>query len=264
MQLDSGHIEMREDGGIGWLVFNNPGRLNAISQEMIADAIKVIETYEASPTVKVVILRGAGEKAFISGGDISKFEKARADARANDRYGKLPARLQEMMANLGKPLIAMIHGYCLGGGMAIALAADLRFASSNCRLGIPAALRGIVYPLESTKRLVDLVGPSAAKDLMFSGRQIHADEALRLGLINRVFAPDELEQQTIAYAQAVAQNAPLSVRAAKFFIGQLGIEKAQRDTHRMQSMIDAAANSDDFEEATRAFLEKRKPVFRGA
>ena len=158
----------------------------------------------------------------------------------------------------------MIHGYCLGGGLSIALCADLRFAADTCQLGVPAAQRAIVYPLEGLARLVEVVGPSVAKDLAMSARRVGHEEALRLGLVNRVFNPEELERETIAYAQTLAANAPLSVRAAKYFINQLGLEKAERDEAAMTKMQLAAADSEDFKEATRAFMEKRKPVFRGA
>jgi enoyl-CoA hydratase/carnithine racemase len=162
-----------------------------------------------------------------------------------------------------KPMIAMIHGYCLGGGMSMALGADLRFASTTAKLGIPAARRGIAYPINSLTRLCDLIGPSRAKDLMFTARQVPADEALQIGLLNRVFAPDDLERETVAYAQVIAENAPLSVQAAKYFIDQIGLEIHQRDPDRISLMSDACVTSEDFKEATKSYLEKRAPVFRG-
>ena len=264
MNLTSGLIDAHEDNGIGWLIWNNPTKLNAISADMMIDAAEVLLAFDASPDVKIVIMRGAGEKAFISGGDISKFKEARADAEAEKRYREIPERLQVIMANLGKPLIAMIHGYCLGGGMSMALCADLRFASTAAKLGIPAAKRGIAYPTSSLERLRALVGPSRAKDLMFTARQVPAEEAFQMGLLNRLFAPEALERETVAYARAVADNAPLSVRAAKFFIDQVGLEPQHRDAARIQAMTDACINSEDFKEATKSFMEKRKPVFNGS
>lgn len=263
MTLMSGKIDVRLDGAIGWLVWNNPDKLNAISVDMMLDATEVLEKLEADPAIQVVVMRGAGEKAFISGGDISKFKDVRGDAEAERRYREVPDRLQAFMTAMSKPLIAMIHGYCLGGGLAMALSADLRFAAATARLGVPAAKRGIAYPASSLERLRDLIGPSRAKDMLFSARHVPAEEALAIGLVNRVFPPEDLERETLAYARAVAENAPLSVKAAKIFIDQVGLPRAKRDTARMQALSDACVNSEDFKEATRSFLEKRKPVFRG-
>lgn len=263
MNLTSGLIDAHTDEGIGWLVWNNPTKLNAISADMMIDAAEVLLDFDASPDVKIVVMRGAGEKAFISGGDISKFKDTRGDAESEKRYREIPERLQSIMTNLSKPLIAMIHGYCLGGGMSMALCADLRFASTTAKLGIPAAKRGIAYPTSSLENLRALVGPSRAKDLMFTARQVPAEEAFQLGLLNRLFAPEDLERETVAYARAVAENAPLSVRAAKFFINQVGFEPQRRDAQKIQAMTDACITSEDFKEATKSFLEKRKPVFKG-
>jgi enoyl-CoA hydratase/carnithine racemase len=263
MNLLSGLIGAEIKGPIGWLIFDNPTKLNALSPGMPEDALRVIEAYEADPAVKVVIMRGAGTKAFISGGDIKSFDRTRANAEAARLAREAPETLRLKMLDLEKPLIAMIHGYCLGGGLGMALNADLRFAASDSVFGIPAALRGIAYAPAGLKTLVDLVGPSVAKDIMFSARRLQADEALRIGLINRVVAPDALEAETVAYAEQLAINAPLSIRASKFFINQLGLPHEQRDEARMDAMQREAENSEDFQEATRSFLEKRKPVFHG-
>jgi len=263
MNLTSGLIGAETKGPIGWLIWDNPTKLNALSPGMSEDALTVVEAYEADPAIKVVVMRGAGTKAFISGGDISSFDKTRANAEVAKRAREAPTKLRLKMLHLEKPLIAMIHGYCLGGGLGMALNADLRFASSDAQFSVPAALRGIAYAPEGLKSLVDLVGPSIAKDIMFSARRLKADEALRIGLINRVVEADELEAVTIEYAERLAANAPLSIRASKFFINQLGLECAQRDEPRMDAMQRAAENSEDFQEATRSFLEKRRPVFQG-
>ena len=263
MNLTSGLIGAETKGPIGWLIWDNPTKLNALSPGMSEDALTVIEAYAADPAIKVVVMRGAGTKAFISGGDIASFDKTRANAEVAKRAREAPTKLRLKMLHLEKPLIAMIHGYCLGGGLGMALNADLRFASSDAQFSVPAALRGIAYAPEGLKSLVDLVGPSIAKDIMFSARRLKADEALRIGLINRVVEADELQAVTIEYAERLAANAPLSIRASKFFINQLGLERAQRDEPRMDAMQREAENSEDFQEATRSFLEKRKPVFQG-
>jgi enoyl-CoA hydratase len=263
MKLASGLVTAEIKGPIGWLTWNNPDKLNALSPGMPEDALAVIEAYEADPAIKVVVMRGAGRKAFISGGDIKSFDKTRADPETARRAREVPGQLRLKMLNLEKPLIAMIYGYCLGGGLGMALNADLRFASADAQFSVPAAVRGIAYAPEGLKSLVDLVGPSIAKDIMFSARRLKADEALRIGLINRVVDAEELEAVTVAYAETLAANAPLSVRASKYFINQLGLERAQRDEARMDAMQREAEASEDFKEATRSFMEKRKPVFQG-
>ena len=251
------------DGAIGWLIFENPKKLNAFSTNMAVQALEIVTAYESDPSIRVMIMRGAGEKAFISGGDISNFDKTRLNPETAKDFRGAYDQLRDKIINIDKPVIAMIHGYCLGGGMNMALCADMRFGSATSQLGIPAALRGIAYPQTGLKLLVDVVGQSAAKDMMFSARRLKADEAHQIGLLNRVFAPEDLERETVAYANALAANAPLSIRASKFFINQLRLEEAGRDQATMKRMEQEASNSEDFKEATRSFMEKRKPVFRG-
>jgi enoyl-CoA hydratase/carnithine racemase len=263
MNLRSGLIGAEATGPIGWLIWDNPSKLNALSPGMAEDALIVIETYAADPAIKVVVMRGAGRKAFISGADIKSFDKTRASTEAARLARDASAQLRRRMLNLEKPLIAMIYGYCLGGGLGMALNADLRFASTDSQFSVPAAVRGVAYAPDGLKSLVDLVGPSVAKDIMFSARRLKSDEALRVGLVNRVVDADQLEAETIAYAETLAANAPLSIRASKFFINQLGLERAERDEARMEAMQREAEHSEDFKEATRSFMEKRKPVFQG-
>jgi enoyl-CoA hydratase len=263
MNLASGLVRAETSGPIGWLIWDNPTKLNALSPGMAEDALTVIEAYAADPAIKVVVMRGEGRKAFISGGDIKSFDKTRADVETARIAREAPGKLRLRMLNLEKPLIAMVYGYCLGGGLGMALNADLRFASTDAQFSVPAALRGIAYAPEGLKSLVDLVGPSIAKDIMFSGRRLKTEEALRIGLINRVVDAEELEAVTVEYAQTLAANAPLSIRASKYFINQLGLERAARDEARMDAMQREAEDSEDFKEATKSFLEKRKPVFQG-
>jgi len=261
--LKSGLVRAETQGPIGWLIWDNPAKLNALSPGMSEDALCVIEAYAADPAIKVVIMRGSGRKAFISGGDISSFDKTRANAEIARQSRAIPAKLRQAMLDLEKPLIAMIYGYCFGGGLGMALNADLRFASTDSQFAVPAAVRGVAYAPSGLQQLVDLVGPSIAKDIMFSARRLKSDEALRVGLINRVTDAEELEALTIEYAETLARNAPLSIRASKFFINQLGLPEEQRNQPRIAAMIDEAENSEDFKEATRSFMEKRKPVFQG-
>jgi enoyl-CoA hydratase len=263
MKLTSGMVAAEMKEPIGWLIWDNQSKLNALSPSMYPDALTVIETFEADPAIKVAVMRGAGQRAFISGADISSFAKTRANADAAERARATSDKLRNAMLQMEKPLIAMIHGYCLGGGLGMALNADIRFASSDSQFSIPAAHRGVAYALDGLKQLVDVVGPSVAKDIMFSARRLHADEALRVGLVNRVVEPDKLEAVTVEYAETLAANAPLSIRASKFFINQLGLEVAERNEARMAAMQREAAESEDFKEATRSFMEKRRPVFQG-
>lgn len=263
MKLTSGLVAAEVKGTIGWLIWDNQSKMNALSPSMYPDALSVIETFEADPAVKVVVMRGAGTRAFISGADISSFEKTRSDAATAEKARLVPEQLRQAMITMEKPLIAMIRGYCLGGGMGMALNADIRFASSDSQFSVPAAHRGVAYAPEGLKQLVDVVGPSVAKDIMFSARRLKADEALRVGLVNRVVEPEELEQVTVEYAETLGANAPLSIRASKYFINQLGLEKSERNEARMVAMQKEAANSEDFKEATRSFMEKRRPVFQG-
>lgn len=265
--LAEGTVRAEREGAIGWVIFDNPSRLNALSEEMSGQALAIVRGFAADDDVRVLILRGAGTKAFISGGDISKFRDGESDGDAGSGRSDSGRRNYEAVKNLlretWKPVVAMIHGYCLGGGLGLALAADIRLAASSARLGIPAAKRGLGYPWEHMQQLVGIVGPAVARDLMFSGRQIEADEAARYGLVNRVIPAEALERETRAYAGELAANAPLTIRAAKFCIDELMRGQGVQDRERMQQLIDAANGSEDFREATRAFREKRPPVFRG-
>jgi enoyl-CoA hydratase len=263
MKLTSGMVGAEVNGPIGWLIWDNQSKLNALSPAMYPDALTVIEAFEADPAVKVVVMRGAGKRAFISGADISSFAKTRSGAEALERARAVPDKLRQAMLDMEKPLIALIRGYCLGGGLGMALNADIRFASSDSQFSVPAAHRGVAYAPEGLKQLVDLVGPSVAKDIMFSARKLKADEALHVGLVSRVVEPEELEAVTVEYAETLAANAPLSIRASKYFINQLGLERAERNDARMAVMRREAADSEDFKEATLSFMEKRRPVFQG-
>ena len=251
------------EDAIGWAIFENPERLNALSEDMAGQAAELVRGYASDAGIRVVILRGAGEKAFISGGDISKFRSGDSEAGRGRADRVNYDALKAAMKDCPKPVLAMIHGYCLGGGMGLALSADVRIAAASAQLGIPAAKRALGYPWEYLRELIGIVGPAVAKDVMFSGRRIGAEEALCMGLVNRVFPAETLEEETRAYAAELAENAPLTIRAAKFCIDELMKPEGEEDRAAMQAAIDAASDSEDFKEATRSFMEKRKPVFRG-
>ena len=250
-------------GAVGHLVFNNPARHNALSLEMSMAAAEVMDDFLADDTVRVIVLSGAGGKAFVSGADISKFEKSRATKEQIEAYAKKGARFRTLLKDSAKPTIAMIRGYCLGGGLAVALNCDLRICSENSSFGIPAAKLGIGYPSERLGQLVELVGPSVAKDMMFTARRVPAPEALRLGIVNYVLAPDELEAFVENYANTIAGNAPLSIFAAKRGIDEYVKDADKRDLALCEKVVADCMGSQDYVEGRRAFMEKRKPAFTG-
>ncbi|BBK45342.1 enoyl-CoA hydratase [Allostella vacuolata] len=249
--------------GVGWLTFNQPERRNAISVEMWDGIAAAGRAFAADPEVRVVVMRGAGDKAFTAGADISEFEKVRADAAAEAAYHARSVAAGQALKALEVPLIAMIRGFCVGGGMGMALRADLRIASSDSRFGIPAARLGVSYSQESLDRLTQLTGPSVAKHIMFLGRQYTADQALAMGLVNEVVAPEALEETVTAIAAEIAANAPLSIRASKAMIEATAIDPSRRDHAREAELERACFDSEDYKEGRRAFMEKRRPVFRG-
>ncbi|CAN5366638.1 enoyl-CoA hydratase [soil metagenome] len=262
LPLDTAKIIATVHDGIGWITFNHPERRNAMSLEMWTGLGDAIEDFEADAEVRVVVMRGAGGKAFVSGADISEFDEHRANAQQKQRYGEIAARAHHGLARFSKPLIAMIDGFCIGGGLALALSADLRFAAPGSRFGIPAAKLGLGYEYEGLAVLARLVGPSAAKDLMFSARFLDTDEALRIGLINAVVDAAALEEHVRAYATQVARNAPLTVRAAKAAVRLFETYSAADDAE-VATLVDRCFDSDDYREGRTAFLEKRTPQFNG-
>ena len=249
--------------GIGSLVFNNPEKRNALSPDMALAAAEVIEDFERDPAIRVIVLSGAGDKAFVSGGDISRFETERATPEQMAEYSRKSERFRSALLRVGKPTIAMIRGYCLGGGLAVALNCDLRFCSEDSQFGIPAARLGIGYGAERLTQLVRLVGPAVAKDILFSGRRLSAAEALRVGLVNQVVPAAELQSFVDNYAATLAANAPLSILAAKRVIDEIVKDKEDRDMALCERVIADCFASQDYVEGRRAFMEKRRPVFTG-
>lgn len=263
LALDTGKILAEVSDGVGWLTFNNPERRNAVSLEMWQGLAQATTAFEADPEVRVVVLRGAGGRSFAAGADISEFEQHRANAEQKKRYGELAAGGHRGLAKLSKPLIAMIQGFCIGGGLAIALSADLRFATPGSRFAIPAAKLGLGYDYPGLAALARLVGPSATKDILFSARMLEADEALRIGLINFVVDEAELENRVREYAARVAANAPMTVHAVKSAMQVFERYSADPAAAEIAALVDACFNSDDYKEGRRAFMEKRTPRFSG-
>lgn len=263
LALETGKMLARKGGGIGWIVFNQPEKRNAVSVEMWQAMETIAADFAADDAVRVVVITGAGEKAFVSGADISQFETLRADADAQGQYDRMTAPGRAALAALDKPTIAMIRGYCIGGGLGIALGADIRIAAEDARFAIPAAKLGLAYAAAGLKRLVDLVGPAQAKEIMFTARQYDAAEALRIGLVNRVVPVGELAATVRTLAETIAANAPLTVRASRVTINEVLKDPAERDTALLDHVFRACFDSEDYREGRRAFLAKRAPAFRG-
>ena len=258
-----GKILQSVEDGIGIVTFNNPDKRNAMSLDMWEGLGQSLLELRDDAEVRVVILTGAGDKAFVSGADISQFEKTRHNAEASEEYSRRSAAQRALLADYPKPTIACIRGFCLGGGMQVAMLADIRLASDNSQFGIPAAKLGIAYGYDGLRNLVSLVGPSWARLIMYTGMRIDAAEALRIGLVDRVLPDSALWDAALEIARSIAANAPLAIKAAKITIAQILKDPAARDFDAIKNIGASCMDSEDFREGRRAFMEKRKPVFRG-
>jgi enoyl-CoA hydratase len=258
-----GKMLAARDGGIGLITFNQPEKRNAMSMEMWIGLGEILAGFEADDTISVVVLSGAGDKAFVSGADISQFEKNRHNADAQKEYDRLTGIGRERFHNFPKPIIAKIRGFCMGGGLAIAMATDLRIGTPDSQFGIPAARLSIAYAPDSVKRLIDLVGPAHARMILYTARRIDAEEAERIGLINKMVEDEELSDEVLDIARTIADNAPLSVAASKLTINEMLKDESQRDVAAMKRMMDTCFNSADFKEGRTAFMEKRAPRWVG-
>lgn len=245
------------------MVFDHPERRNAVSVAMWDAIPDIAATLDADAGVRVVVLRGAGDRAFVSGADISQFESARTGAAAAQAYEDKGIRAFSALANVSKPVIAAIHGFCIGGGMAIALTADLRIAADDAELAIPAARLGLGYHAPGIEALVRLVGPSTAMEIFFTARRFAAHEALARGVVNEVVPKASLDARVRELAGAIAENAPLTLRSMKLVARELGRPEGARDDAAIRASIHACFDSEDYREGVRAFLEKRKPQFSG-
>jgi enoyl-CoA hydratase/carnithine racemase len=224
---------------------------------------RIMDDFARDDAIRVVVISGAGGKAFVSGADISRFEKERSDEAAQARYSAISSKANEAIYQFPKPTIAMIRGYCLGGGLGLAVCCDLRIASEDSRFGVPAAKLGVGYGFTGIKRLADLVGPSFTKEIFFTARQFDASEALAMGLINRAVPADKLEAYVKDYTDTISNNAPLTVNSVKFIANQIAVDPDKRDLTRCDDLVKRCFASKDFIEGRTAFMQKRKPAFTG-
>jgi len=259
----SDKILAAKEGQLGILTFNNPERHNAMSLDMWRLATAELAAFGSDPDVRVVILTGAGGKAFVSGADISKFENERSTAKAVNEYGQAVEALCDALLDFEKPTIAMIHGYCIGGGLNIAVCCDLRYCNPGARFGIPAAQLGIGYPHAAVRRLMNLIGPQFVREMLFTARRFDSGAAARIGLVNGTLEDTEIDSVVRQTAMQIADNAPLSLHAAKTAIRELLQDQSRRDLGLCDREVERCFDSDDYREGRRAFMEKRKPAFKG-
>ncbi len=251
---------VEEKDGIATLTLNRPQSHNAINMGMYQALPDLVAGLDKDPDVKVVVVRGAGEKSFASGADIKEFEKERGSAAAARNYNEKVAAAERAIEGLSKPTIAMIHGYCIGGGAGLALACDLRFADTRARFAITPAKLGLVYSLESTKRLVDLAGPAQAKWILMSGQRVDAQRAHQIRLADEVVPPDDLEKLTYEFAELLCTRAQFSIRATKQIVGRIVAGQIE-DDEETRELRNSSFDTEDYAEGVRAFIEKRRPEF---
>lgn len=263
MQNLTDKLVANKENSIGWIVFNNPARHNAVSMEMWQALPLVLDAYARDPEVRVIILKGAGEKAFVAGADISQFKEKRSSPEAVNAYNAAADHASKALQECPKPTIAMIRGYCIGGGTSIAVGCDIRIAAEDARFGVPAARLGLGYRFAGIKNLADIVGPAFTAEIFFTARQFTAQEALAMNLINRLVPVAELEKYTIDYANTIVNNAPITISAIKRALVEYQKNPGERDLAVCQKMVDDCYASDDYKEGQTAFMEKRNPVFKG-
>jgi enoyl-CoA hydratase len=253
----------RKDGRVGYVIFNNPERRNAVSLDMWARTTEILTDFARDDDVRVVVLTGAGGKAFVSGADVSRFESERSSLEATRVYNQTVEKANASIYEFPKPTIAMIRGYCIGGGLGLAVCCDLRICSDNSKFAIPAAKLGLGYGYAGVKRLTDVVGPAFAKEIFYTARQFDAEEARTMGVVNRVVPESELEDYVKSYADTIAINAPLTVKTAKYIVNEAVKDESKRDLARCRELVEQCFASNDYTEGRKAFMEKRKPAFTG-
>ncbi len=254
----------RKDGRVGIMTFNNPEKHNAVSFEMWEAAEKILDAFVADPEIRVIVLTGAGGKAFVSGADISKFESERASEEAVQKYNALVEKVYMRIYQMPKPTIAMIRGFCFGGGLNLAICCDMRFATEASKFALPAAKLGLGYGYNGLRRYIETIGPVATKEIFYTARHFTSAEAHRWGMVNRVLADDALEATVMEIANTIADNAPLTVATIKQSTVEILKDPAKQDIAKCDAMVAACFASSDYKEGRKAFMEKRKPQFTGS
>ena len=252
-----------KDDTAEWITFNNPAKRNAMSFDMWLSLDIALNDFIADPAIRVIVLKGAGDKAFVSGADISEFKEKRANPEMVAEYNQVSVTIAQKLLNCPKPTIAMIRGYCMGGGLGTALTCDLRICADDARFGIPAGKLGVGYKYSALKRLNDIVGPANTAEIFYTARQFDAQEAKDMGLVNRVLPVDKLEEYVANYVKTIGGNAPLTLKAVKVCLGEIAKDDHARDPALCERVVDECFASEDYAEGRTAFMEKRKPAFMG-
>lgn len=254
-------IFLEKNGEVATIYLNRPEKRNALNYQMWVTIPELVKQCEQDQEIKVVVFQGINETAFAAGADISEFQTLRYNAGDADKYNQATLTAEKAIMDLSKPTIAMVQGFCVGGGCEIAVACDFRFSDTNGKFGITPAKLGLVYNLPGTKNLVDLVGPAKAKDILYTGRLLSAEEAFQISLIDRIYSPEEIKEQTYEYARLICRNAQFSVRGAKYVITKV-LEGVSHDTEDIAKLVLDSFDTDDYKEGVKAFMEKRRPNFR--
>jgi enoyl-CoA hydratase/carnithine racemase len=256
-------ILTRKDGAIGHVIFNNPDKLNAISLDMWEGMGRAVDLFEADPEIRVIVVSGAGGKSFVAGADVSKYEEERMGENAQEHYAQTGERSLSALYNSTKVTVAAIDGWCIGGGISVAVSCDLRYCSEKSKFGQPAMRYGIGYRYKSLRRLVDIVGVPASKDMLLGGLQFDAQEAYAKGLVGRVVPDSEFQAFIDKTAASIAAGAPLTARQVKYTLNTIVKDPADRDLARCEELFQICYASNDYKEGIRAFAEKRRPAFTG-
>jgi enoyl-CoA hydratase/carnithine racemase len=253
----------RREGGIGWVTLSSPAKYNAMSYDMWKALPEALQAFDRDPDIRAIVLTGDGEKAFVSGADISQFEQQRSSKDAQDIYNAAVEAAYQAPSRCSKPVIAKIRGICMGGGLGLAAGCDVRIAASDAVFRMPAARLGLGYGYVGLKRFADIMGVANTADIFFSARKFDAADALRMGFVSRALPVADFDREFQAYAQMVSENAPLTLAAAKRALSEIVQDPAKRDLAAVGKMVEACFSSEDYKEGRTAFMEKRTPAFKG-
>jgi enoyl-CoA hydratase len=259
--MGNNHVYLEKNGAVATLFFNRPEKRNALTHEMWKAIPGLVKDAGEDANIKVLVLRGVDETSFAAGADISEFKTLRSTAAGAKIYNDATHEAERAVATFKKPTIAMVQGFCIGGGCELAAACDFRFADTTARFGITPAKLGLVYGLDATKQLVDLVGPSNAKYILFSGNHLDVQKASSFGLVNEIYSPEEIVEKTYEFAETLCTRAQFTVRSMKYIINQVAAGVAE-DTEETKRLRLVSFETEDYKEGVSAFMEKRKPEFK--